>query len=1328
MTVRVSREDPTYTTENHVTAEVTAQWLVESYRLVVKPESTSVSRFLVQLSESRTPAVTWSLQANGNTLLGATKLERPRGTANRFNPTGETWELVLRNPQDKPFELLGRRETELANSRHLSLATFPDATSQEGWLTVISQDGTAMSLQATSTKPIPNPVLAATQPIRARARYRYDVSRNAVISVDRIESPDTPSPLWAWQCRLHTQLLEDGQLAHQATLLLESAGGTELRFRLPSGCVLTNVQVDGQHVVRPTRTAADHTYVVALPDTRYPRVTVYFRAPRREGRFSATVAAPKPTLEIPVLDTHWTLWMAPNWQLGPTDDAEASRPSPTWAQRLLGPLAAAPDDHPFRLFSTSDWQQLLNGPRATYRLDRAAQVFLQLLGEQYKELKLQAASGQSITWRQLLRQYDQRAAQSPLAPQVWVEIQGIRSGVFALDSPIEPLPVQTPMQLGLELLAQARLAIATHQDMVLITGWDDLARVAPSLAATSQEVVVRVKPQSALARELSAQDRWPCANLVTIAGWLASSQVAQAPWPEDDTVLYRGIAPAYWSVSQQVLPGEASTTAVQVVQTRAVRALGWTLMVLTTGSLTWLGTRRPRAAGAAVLATAAAAMLAPSAWTPVATGLFLGSVLALLVRASRQLWPASPAPDDAAAGDDAPSRTSLPTITVSAIVIALLALDGARCLRAQEANGPAPKASPEGIYQVIVPVDEDLQPVGDYDYLPQDLYYLLHRVNSGRGASLNTWLARGGDYRAVFSWTRQRSSLDLTSLTVIYQLESYQPGQQIEFPWNGNDPRVQLLEARLAGQPIELLWNSTRTAFFLTLANPGMTPLEFVLLPALEDRQSDRALAVPIPALAHSVLTIEAPMDAPTIEVPSARGAAGERTAEGIRTVQLGPATSLAMQWGAGNAPPAGSPQRLTAQQLSWIKVHPKDFPDAVLLDTKFRVEAASGQIESLALRLDPRLQLIPVPATSNVQVDPFPRGATQPLIVRLRQPADRAFTLHLQFLISNTSGLGRISLPRVDLLQAQREGHWLAVSVANELEFAADESEALRPMDAAEFLTVWGEAEQAPSLCYRLDHEDPNWCLGTRSRQPQSESTQQLLHVTVGHAAMQLSFQSDVDTTSGLCFQHELSVPKDLQITGVQVTTPQGPVSARATHDGTGLLTLLLDQGLAGPHRVELRGELPLPTSDQDVPVPELRWLDVKVESSRLQLYRQTNVLVDLPDQVPSGTSTGSYSATYGRLVAQWNSADQSAPTPPRSLRIRPNRPSVQGRLVTRLLRATTRGKRSRTMPVKSRIQLKARWIKFALRSRSSGRKTSPSSPRCPLKCGRCQGNNGTW
>jgi hypothetical protein len=340
-----------------------------------------------------------------------------------------------------------------------------------------------------------------------------------------------------------------------------------------------------------------------------------------------------------------------------------------------------------------------------------------------------------------------------------------------------------------------------------------------------------------------------------------------------------------------------------------------------------------------------------------------------------------------------------------------------------------------------------------------------------------------------------------------------------------------------------------------------------------------------------------------------------------------------------------------------------------------FRMQSAGRQIEEVKLRVDSRLRLFAEQSPELEWVEePAAESGDGLVTIRWREPSKTAPTLHLQFQVTNTTGLGNVSLPRLEFVDGRVTQRWLAVSVSPDLEFASSTSDLLSAMDASEFLTAWGEAESAPSLCYRVSAEDPGWSLAIRSRQSRSESRQSV-DVSVDREQLELVLDAEIETTHGDVFQHRLSVPRDFQVGTVIVTVGDTDVAQSVHHDGSGTVTVFLRRGITGSHRLSLRGFQPVAQATEQLPLPSVSLVDAAVVSHAVHIYRKAHVLVDvqtpadlkLLPQIPVGTVRES----FGRLVTAFElNAAGITSSGGVTLNLRTNQPRVDVRLVTTLRR----------------------------------------------------------
>jgi hypothetical protein len=817
-------------------------------------------------------------------------------------------------------------------------------------------------------------------------------------------------------------------------------------------------------------------------------------------------------------------------------------------------------------------------------------------------------------------------------------------------------------------MAHARLVVVADHQTLCITSVDGLSRDPDSIRATDWPTVATLRASDRTPRFWRDPASWPAHGMWPLDALVLQPALPGDPWPAGGQQPPRsGLRERPWRV-YEVSVGLDGERRVRVVRPGAFEAFGWGVMLAGAAAVWWLARNRARWVVPVLLISALMALFVAEIAVPITANWFLGTLLGSLLAV---LFGISGRPRETAAGG---SRAFRGALTAGAGIVAVGLLAAART-RAEEPAAPANDDARQTVYQVIVPVDEQLQPVGQYDYLPLPFYDALHQRVRAESDPTSGWLVRRATYLARFQWQPLRTALELASMTAIYQVEVFRPGQQVVFPWNGNSPDVQVLEASLAGQPVELSWNGDRTAFSLRVDAEGISQLELVLRPQTRELPHGRIIRFGIPAIAQSELHVQSAFGSPPVDVVSARGSIYVNTELGEQHAELGPTSVLHLEWPMGSDP-SSLTRPLDLQQLLWLKVRPKEYPQAVVLDARFRITAPTRRVDALRWTVDRRLQLLPLPAGSKLEVTEHSDAETEERIVavRFREPIGEESLVHLQFLVEQTTGLGNLSVPALQPLDGRVTRRWLAVSLSSDLEYTPGSSERLQPMDAAEFLSVWGEATSAPSVCYRVAEDDPHWFLAVRSRKVRTESRQQL-DISIRGGTATLAFDADLDAPQGEVFQHRLSVSPALVVDLIELITPQGAVPVRARHDGSGTITVFAGQGLSGKHHLRLRGHQPIPEETAELTLPHISLVDGSLRGHRTRVYRHSDVLVEIvgaPTPMASApVPMGTFQEPHGRFVAAFEQNEEGATgSPAVRLRVSPNRPQVEARLVTHVRR----------------------------------------------------------
>ncbi len=1262
--IKVTRENPAFSALIHVDTEVSSNQLTESYRIVCRPDSVPVTRLLIHLSESRESELRWTLDRPDGSILRARQLDENEPLRSPSSNSGETWEIVLRKAQAEPFTIQGRRETRMTDAMPVSLPALPAATSQEAWLTVRSTEGNPLSIEAHSVRATPPKPVPAGRVRTVLARYRYDPSQKARVTLNHVKRLEGRSPVWAWQASLVSRYDRRGHTIHHMIYQIENTGRSNFELRIPNGFTMRRIEIDGTMAADSNRPGKDHEYTIPLQaQKRFARVEVVYQAKGPAPGIVAHLQPAFPVTKIPVLNRRWTVWIPSGFQTmrGDPRVCPTIRDTIDWKHRLLGPLAGQTPFHPF---SATDWQSLVTDTDGA--AIAPAHLFLQRLGKSLRKLKTDSTSS---TWRTLLLQYtgqlDQSGGADPAT--LWIDASSLADVGFSVDQVLPVTDAEVPLQMANGVISRSNLVVVAQGRTLLLTSRVGLARYFPSLQPTNTRAVVTATAGSELARQLAQLPEHQQPGLLPVRAWISEPAVPASPWRTARGSLNRRLAGESTRICDVLLQPNG-TYSLAIYQPAAFRAMGLGALLLAAGIAILLVRHVPSVAGPILVTLSVIAMLVPGFLVPISSGVFLGMLIAVAGMLVARVLAARRRPPARQCGSTATMITA--GATGAAILLFFLAI-ATRTTAAQE---PDEVVSEEPIYRVLVPVNERREPVGQYDYLPMQFYETIHRSGAKGSQAEREPLIRSAFYHAVFNWRHQRSALNLTSLIARYQLEVFLPNQWVAFPWSSDVQQIEILEARIGGKPAELVWNSDRTTFSVLVSSPGIAELELVLRAAIGETQTSRELDFPIPRIPQSILRIEAPADAVGIKVPSALGTFFLDIDSGAIEYQLGPAESLQVDWPAESSVAETSPMEI--EQLMWLQLATRENARPVVIDSKFKFRRIGGDIQQVTLLADRTLHMLPLTAAQQEMLYPpvVHDGKRRTMVFTLKEPATSEFTLHVQFEVTGITEFGHIRLPHLSTTTGRVTRRWLAISASPAIEVTPSTSDYVVPLDNAEFLNGWGQPDMAPQLTYRLLDAEPMWYIATGPHPPRTAASQ-LLDVRVDRVSISWVLQARLTTTDGRIFQHRLRVPADVIIESVAVIQDDTRIVAHAFQDQSGVVTVFLDRGVEGQHRLEFRGYQPRTSNKSRFAMPTLSLLGASLIENRINIYRSAEVLVEVR---PSSKWTsaraadiGRFHEPFGRMVASYDIApDGTANKSHTLLVVRRNHPRIDMRLVTTLQR----------------------------------------------------------
>ncbi len=1270
--LQLLRQQPRYSSELHVQALFGPERLEEQYRITCTPENAPLQRVLVHFYRSRGLPMHWTVQGDATAKLVYRMLDAGEQELRGLSG-GETWEVSLDQFRLEPFQLVGIRNVPIKDSVQICLAATPESVTQAGSLSVLAADAAELEIESDLLKRVPVARQLAGRTAQIRGAYDYDPSQDAVVKVARRQAVSSQEFLWAWDCQLHSRFTTSGHATHRAVYRLENRGGKHFELYLPAGAELQELIVD-QEVIGLVGAQRDARELkIPLPlQSRFPVVQVSYSIQSPILRIFAGVKAPLPKVECAVLHTQWQVLLPPGYALFTREVADSDQQQGlSIGRRLFGPLFRDSTDGPFRLLALSDWQQITGQVAEDTGVQQQADECIRHIGQAFQLAAFQAKEPEVITWHQVLENYllESAAQDQQKSVKFWVDREVLTSLQIDTKGINDRLP-EDLLELGRELLTTAHLSLLVSREAMVLTTRSKMREVLNS-QRIDEKSVVQIVAVNRLAAQIRKETGAKVQRWAGVQQWLGQAKNLASPWLVVRQVPYTQISDSRWSRHVfSMKPGDESRLV--VCRPLVLHSFAWAGLLIWTGLFTWLFSTRPMILVRVILLSGLVALLAPGNIYPAPTCLFLGSLLAgLLVLTWRH---ADSDEEDKLVGSELSFELQpIPKALVS--ILLLLGLAG-WTLRAcaddpvdQQSKKAGVKETPvEKVYRLLIPVDEKKQPVGQYDYLPETFFDELHR----RAAKVSQrqerlgWLMKEAQYLVDCDWLAVRNGQQGVSLVATVHLDVLQPDQTVSV----QIPRetVELSEPQLNGQEIPLNWSAEGDAFLVEIEEAGACVLQYRLRPIVRSIGGKRAVQFRVPGVPMTQLRFPNSAEMPEISILKSLGAVGRQLPSGDLVANLGGCGQLGFAW-TWQAPVPKFPAQTSVEQLTWMKVS----PHSVVVDTQFRFSVLRGKVEQVQLRVDPRLRILPLRAGQLVRGTPRIReGDINTILVELREPMDRDFTLPISFYMNETSGVGQLQVPTLEAVTDRIVSRQLGVSVSERLQWESTPVAKLMQMTPEQFAQKWG-APDPPNLALRLATEELEWKLATRRRVAQTKATQQL-DVKVAEKRLLVEVEMAIETTDSPVFQHRLQLPTGFRVQQVILSQEEQELSIRTAVSDDQQLTVFLSEGVIGKQQLQVSGELL--HNGKTANIPQLELETGELTSRQIRVYRQPEVLVQVTarptDEEVQKEKFGQFQVGLGRLVAAWDElpGEVTAESQQRTLSLRPNQSLLQTRSVTQVYR----------------------------------------------------------
>ena len=1253
--IALTEQPPRFSSDIQVHVTVNGQEFTESYVFRCNPENTALERLQIHFSEAAPEEFTWS-SGEADVQIQAKRLTETAGSSQ-----GETWEVALGRPMADPVELRAERKRTLNIPRAIGLAALPNSTTQSGRVSIRSTGDIApvisSRLRLTAAPAIPPDEYSTNL-----GTYSYSPARDAwspsedAIVLTASSSKVQRARAWAWKCRHNASIFADGSIQHEVLYLIENAGRDELKLQFPRDAVPSMVLISGVRVSMDD-TDGEQGVTVKLPTTRrFPWLTVRYSTNGRTLGLTSSVAIAPPTLDVPIASRQLILASPPGYELTDSDARLWNMPRvATWSERLFAGTGRVDFAERFDPFAEQSWRGIVSGEHDQSRADRELEQFLTEFGQHV--VAAQRTPADVLTWGEAISYAlypDDRTADAVLvrlfADRAALNEVGVR--------PSTPVPVGSHQNFALaasSVLTDAGLAIIETDIGLVLTSRSYLAAW-PARVEASRHASAFIAHAAGLLRGDGDPNALIDPRFVDVLSWLAEADVENLAAKGYET-RHSGHRGFDWNIYRIDIAGE-DHVAVRMADLETIRTGGWCLFLIAAALSWWLCRGRYVPKLLMVSLVGLMCLLAPVFLVPLTSLGFIGMIFGLLCQAVTP--PTLGKEPELTAKRPASTFARIPAgIGAAILLFAGLPSD------AEEPGTSDLDPTSFGAYKILVPINADQEPSGSTYYVPEPFYRELYRRAQGIDAYDRGPLFLSANYLI----RRKPEPTDATQaglqLQAEFEVQIAQGRSELNLTIGGKSAEVASGGVHVDGVDSKFQWDAATGELKIPDVEPGVRQLRVLLDLTTVSHDGISEIQTAIPPVATATLSGLLPM-LPDLSVPSARGSVTVAAKDGTVYAQLGPSNRIVVRW-VSSAIRTAARSVFDVEELHWLNIK----PGSVVINARFKLAVIEGVVGQLRIASDPRIRLLPTSGTSLISA--VRSSAGEPIVVDLSRPVTDQATIDLSFLVTGSSGIGNLQLPKIEVLDARTTTRMVAISLDQLLKETFSGILDAVPVDA--FLKSWGSEEKSPIIAaFRVPPDGTSPTISVQPRAPEL-TEQQRLALIVARDRIDVRFETQLTTTGGNRFQYNLRTPEGFRVHAAQVLQDGVERTVNWLEDGDGSIVVRLSQTSSGSQTLMLRGTLQRPEQNK-WPIPQFKLEDSLLESKRVQVFRTSDMLVELSGQPvengannPQPDSTESFPTISGDserqpiFVGQIKSGREETPV---ILAIKRNRPVVRAQLVT--------------------------------------------------------------
>ena len=1215
LAVYLRTEPPRFSAEIEVEVDLRDDELTERFEIRCLPESAPLRGFQVSLPGNINADVEWRFESNRQ--LGLTA----RRVYAQDDNQGAIWNLGIVEPQDGPFVVVGTRRTVFAEQHQIGLIGLPETTAQTGTLVFSNHGLRSCRIEGPALSRIPREPGKRVGDRAIRGTYRYDPGTQTVAWLRQQPSNPVDTALHAWSFQLVSHWARNGHVLHEASFLIENGAGRRAGFRIPRGARWHGIQINGKRVAPPAVIATEAPVVLSLPvGVRFPVVQLLFETIGPELDSHALLKPPDMSINAPVLQRQWLVWLPSGYAPRPGQEGVqfgAVAKTGGWLRRLLGPLVRPAEVKPFRLLDV-EWFGNVRAPTDIDEKDVVERAGTKLSAL----LSTSQTVAEPQTWGEWIGSYGGREM-----PRLWIDRWQLAALGITPDTRLPMWRNAAPGDPASRVLGRWGLRLMKH----------------------GEDVVVSSRLQAEFDSNGAEMARLPGAVLAQ--SWNADRSQG-SPWlhvhdasPAINTRVGTFVRLLDWPKQRDVV--------VEVYRPGTVQSWAWAVFFLATGGTIWGAARSPRGSLAAVASSVLVACVVPDILDLVSAAVFLGVVSGIGVRL---LWLQPGMVETGSRRRVFSKGWPLWSAGTVAVVGALVTVAGG----ADELRDGAEESV---VYEVLFPIDKDRQPVGDVIYLPADFYRRLTELVLASQPLSHDWLVTAANYRCEVTRTREEQ-LAVSQLVAVYDLEARREQQRIALPLLKDE--VQIADAHLDGVAIQTRWSPAGDSLEFAVNSRGIHRLELSLLPLDRARAGAGRFQIAIPGVPQSRFRLESAEPVPGIRVDSALGQ-GASDEFGNPSVELGPAKTLSFRWTPMRQDVADGAD-VTFEQIDWLRVR----PGRVLFESRFFGRVLAGRVKTIQLEVDSRLRLIDQEMEwTVVEVENPERPGTKTLNVTLPEEVGDEFVLPLTFYLTGTSGVGKLTLPDLQVRTGKTTRHLFAVSLDDALEGQPENVPGFIAMDVTDLVDAWSAGTAPPNLAYVVSDLQGAWRLMTQLREAAVTADAQL-DILLGEREVKVEWMAQLRTMGEAVWKYYVQTSPEMEVYDVKVTGNGVALLSHWSRSPDGRISVFLRNPTMEPAQLLIRGGARQVGDEAEL--PSIEPVASTVNARRVRVYRDPKLRVVLAPpahwQSTDEQEWGRHRSGWGRLCGSYSCtpADEDMVATCRA-RIQKRPAGVRAKVITRLV-----------------------------------------------------------